>query len=133
MDPTVPTAIAGLIPIIATSLSALFITDKLTAKRNALIALIAIVLTSIVCEVLTLTSGLPGNKAEIFLATLGYVGVFMRGDLGVLYQSLLNVNSNNLSGSRITPLGTSAFVPTGSTTPTVIPPRASAGQPPADV
>lgn len=129
MDPTVPTTIAALVPLIGTSLSALFITDKLSPKQNALIALAAILVVSISCEALTLTSGLPGSKAEIFLATLGYVGVFMKGDLGMLYQSLLNVNSNNLSGSRITPLGTSAFVPTGSTTPTVIPPRASA-QPP---
>lgn len=95
MDPTIPTGIAALIPIIATSLSALFITDKLTPKQNALIALAAIVLASIACEALTLTSGLPGNKAEIFLGTLAYIGVFMHGDLGVLYQSLLTVNSTS--------------------------------------
>lgn len=126
MDPTVPTAIAGLIPILATSLSALFITDKLTAKRNALIALIAIVLTSIACEALTLTSGLPGNKAEIFLATLGYIGVFMRGDLGILYNSLLTVNSTPTPPANLNPVR----IPTALVMPSSpIPPRASA-QPP---
>lgn len=129
MDPTVPTTIAALVPLIGTSLSALFITDKLSSKQNALIALAAILLVSVACELLTLTSE-TGNKAAWFLGTLAYVAVFMKGDLGILYNSLLTVNSSNLTGSRITGLGTSAYVPTGSTTPTVIPPRASAGQTP---
>ena len=95
MEPTVPTTIAALVPLIGTSLSALFITDKLSSKQNALIALAAILIVSIACELLTLTSE-TGNKAAWFLGTLAYVAVFMRGDLGILYNSLLSVDRKSV-------------------------------------
>lgn len=84
---TIPTAIAALLPFLATALSSWLSDDHLPQKVNALIALAAIVLTAISCELLA--GNFTGNWAASFLGTLGYVTILMQGDLSVLYQYLV--------------------------------------------
>jgi hypothetical protein len=88
MSLTIPTAIAALLPLLATMLSSWLNDDHFKPGINALIALIAILLTATICE--WLAGGfIPGNEAVSFLAILGYVGVLMAGDFSVLYQYLV--------------------------------------------
>jgi hypothetical protein len=88
MSLTIPTAIAALLPLLATILSSWLNDDHFKPGINALIALIAILLTATICE--WLAGGfIPGNEAVSFLAILGYVGVLMAGDFSVLYQYLV--------------------------------------------
>lgn len=127
MQPTIPTLIASLLPLIASALSSWLNDDGLPPGRNALIALTAILVTAVACELLA--GNFTGNWTASVLGTLGYVGVLMHGDFAVLYDYLLRKKSPiappPANPSRVSALGTSAFVPDGSSSPTVIPKRAS--------
>lgn len=87
MQPTVPMAIAALLPLIATMLSSLLADDKLAPSTNAAIALTAILLTATLCEFLS--ADIPVSWTLRLIGVLLYVGVLMQGDLSVLYQYLV--------------------------------------------
>lgn len=87
MQLTIPATIAALLPLVATMLSSWLNDDNLQPGVNALIALIAILLTATGCELLA--GNFTGNVAASFLGILGYVGVLMSGDLSMLYQYLV--------------------------------------------
>lgn len=127
MQPTIPTLIASLLPLIASALSSWLNDDGLPPGRNALIALAAILVTAVVCELLA--GNFTGNWTTSVLGVLGYVGVLMHGDFAVLYDYLLRKKSPiappPANPNPVSALGTSAFVPTDSSSPTAIPKRAS--------
>src|SRR5262249_39094074 len=75
MQLTIPIAIAGFLPLLATGLSSWLADDKLKPGINALIALIAILLAATACELLA--GNVTGDPATSFLGILGYVGVLM--------------------------------------------------------
>jgi len=87
LQPTTPQAIAALLPLIATMLSSWLSQDRLPRFANALIALVALVMTALVCAVLA--GNFTGNQQASLLAVLGYVAILMSGDLRVLYQFLV--------------------------------------------
>ena len=129
MQLTIPTAIAALLPLFATMLSSWLNDDSFKPGINALIALIAILLTAGACELLA--GNVTGDPAASFLAVLGYVGVLMTGDLSVLYQYLV-AKPSPVSGPTPPANANPVRVPTALTLPpnaTPVPPRASA-QPP---
>ena len=87
MQPTPPQAIAALLPLLATMVSSWLSQDRLPRFANALIALVALVMTALVCAVLA--GNFTGNQQASLLAILGYVAILMHGDLHVLYQFLV--------------------------------------------
>lgn len=87
MQPSIPVTIAALLPLLATVLSSWLADDHLAAGINALIALVAILVTATGCELLA--GNFTGNVSVSFIGTLGYVGVLMNGDLSVLYMYLI--------------------------------------------
>ena len=88
MSLTVPTVIAALLPLLATALSSWLNDDHLPQGINALISLVAIIVTAVGCELLA--GGLiPGNWPASFVGVLAYVGILMQGDLATLYTFLV--------------------------------------------
>lgn len=131
MTPTVPQDIAAGLPFIAALLAHWLMADRLAAWKNAGIAAFFIVATAIACIWLS-GSFIPGNPQASVLLVVAYVTLLMRGPLVVLAAFFADVPSPFDAGTP-TPTSlksniTSAYIPTGSTTPTVVPPRAS--QPP---
>jgi len=86
--PTIPTALAALLPFAATLLSSWLNDDSLKPGTNALIALCALLFTATGCELLTVGL-IPHNPAATFLGVLAYVTILMQGDLSVLYGYLI--------------------------------------------
>ena len=132
MQLTIPTAIAAILPLLATIISSWLADDKLTRGVNALIALAALLVAAVLCE--WLAGGLiPGNPTASFIGILAYVGVLMSGDLSTLYQYLVYkpspVAPKPANPNPVTSPVTSAAVPTPIVLPSgasVVPPRASA-------
>lgn len=88
MQLTIPTAIAAILPLLATIISSWLADDKLARGVNALIALVALLVAASLCE--WLAGGLiPGNPTASFIGVLAYIGVLMNGDLSTLYQYLM--------------------------------------------
>lgn len=88
---TIPTTIAALLPLFATILSSWLNDDGFKPGVNALIAFFALLLTAIVC--LLLSSSIPLTWPLRVVAVLGYIGVLMNGDLSVLYGYLVGKSS----------------------------------------
>jgi hypothetical protein len=88
---TIPQGVAALLPLISTMLSGWLAQDRLPRWANALIALVALVGTAILC--LVLAGNFTGNAQASVLAVLGYVALLMAGDLHTLYQFLVAVPS----------------------------------------
>lgn len=124
MQLTIPTVVAALLPLVATMLSSWLSSDRLPAGVNALTALCALLLTAVVCELLS--GAIPLTWPLRFLAILGYVAILMNGDLSVLYRYL--VAKPGPIGPKPAPANPNPVrVPTALTLPgTPVPPRASA-------
>ncbi len=88
---TIPQQVAALLPLFATLISGFFSHDRLPRWANALIALIALVATAVVC--LWLAGNFTGNAQASVLAVLGYVAILMNGDLRAIYTFLVTVPS----------------------------------------
>jgi hypothetical protein len=136
----IPTAIAALLPLLATILSSWLNDDKFKPGVNALIAAVFVLLTAVGCELLS--ASIPVSWTLRLVGVLVYVGVLMAGDLSVLYQYLVykpSPLSSALGGptaptstQTVTTSAVPASVPTPITLPvgsTPVPQRASA-QPP---
>lgn len=125
MQLTIPTAIAAILPLLATIISSWLADDKLTRGVNALIALAALLVAAILCE--WLAGGLiPANPAGSFIGILAYVGVLMSGDLSTLYQYLV-YKPSPVAPKTLPPTSTQT-VPSSVPTPIVLP-SSSATQP----
>ena|SRR5258708_738346 len=109
MQLTIPTAIAAILPLLATMLSSWLNDDHFRPGINAGIALAFILLTATACELLA--GNVTGNISVSFLAVLGYVGVLMSGDLSVLYQYLV-AKPSPVSKALGMPVSTSTKGPT---------------------
>lgn len=123
---TIPTTIAALLPLAATSLSSWLNDDGQKPGFNAIIALIAIVLTSVVCVLLS--GSIPLGWPLRIVAVLAYIGVLMNGDLSVLYGYLV-AKPSPLSPKPAPVNANPVRVPTALVLPpdsTPVPPRASA-------
>ena len=79
--------LVAILPLIATVLSGWLSQDRLPRAANALIALIALIGTALLCAFLA--GNFTGNAQASLLAVLGYVALLMNGDLRVLYQFLV--------------------------------------------
>ena len=106
---TIPQQVAALLPLLATMLSGFFSHDRLPRSVNALIALIALVGTAIVC--LLLAGNFTGNAQASVLAVLGYVAVLMNSDLRVLYTFLVTSPSPLVALMPNAPTAAAPLVP----------------------
>jgi|SRR5690348_1611650 len=124
MSLTIPTVVAALLPLFTTMLSSWLNSDHFPAGLNALIALTALLLTAVLCELLS--GAIPLTWPLRFVAVLGYVAILMNGDLSVLYAYL--VAKPGPIGPKPAPANPNPVrVPTALTMPGApVPPRASA-------
>ena len=123
--PSIPDAIAALLPLLATILSAQLASNHFRPAVNAIISLLAILATAVACELLS--ADIPASWPLRLAGVLAYVAVLMHGDLHSLYDYLvaspspvaktLGVPATN---AQITALGTRAYTPSGAAT---TPPR----------
>lgn len=100
---TIPDSIAVILPFLATILSSWLNDDGLKPGANALISVGAILIAAIACELLA--SNFTFSNPTWFIGVLGYVGILMRGDLGVLYNYMVKKSSPlaGLKSSLATP------------------------------
>src|SRR5207244_773329 len=82
----IPQSIAALLPILVTMLSSYLTHARLPPWLNALIAALAILLTSVAC--IWLSGNFTGNIEASVGLVLSYVAFFMRNDFAVLVQYL---------------------------------------------
>jgi hypothetical protein len=132
MSLTIPVSIAAILPLLATALSSYLNDDHLKPRTNALIALTALLVTAIACELLT--GNFTGNWSVSVLGIIGYVALLMHGDLSVLYAFLMLTRSPLAPSPWVqplrTPVVTRAYTPPIAITlppgSSPVPPRASA-------
>lgn len=131
MTPTIPQDVAFLLPLIGAGFTHWLTSDRLAPWKNALIAVIFLVAVALLCAWLSGTFLLGSPQASV-LAILAYVVVLMNGSLKMILLYLQSIPSPFDGPAQPTSLKTvttQAYVPAGSSTPTIVPPRAS--QPPS--
>lgn len=129
---TIPTVIAALLPLFATMLSSWLNDDHFKPGVNAIIALVALIVTAIVCELLS--GSIPLTWSLRVVVVLAYVGILMNGDLSVLYTYLVAKPSPVSSALGLnTPTPTPPQSPVSAPKPIVIPPAPPAQSTPDQV
>lgn len=106
--PTIPDAIAALLPIIATALSRWLADDRFKPSTNALISGAALLFTALACWFLA--GNFTGNWQASILTILAYVAFLMKGDLALLLQFF------DLAGSPLAHTQSATSVPVANTT-----------------
>lgn len=94
---TIPDTLVVLLPLLASALSSWLNDDGFQPGANAFIALSAIIVAAVACELLA--SNFTFSNPAWFFGILGYTALLMKGDLSVLYAYLLK-KSSPVSGSK---------------------------------
>lgn len=131
MTPTLPQDIAAGLPFAAALIAHWLMSDGLAPWKNAIIAAFFIVGTALACIWLSGTF-IPGDPQASVLLVVAYVVMLMRGPLSVLAAFFADVPSpfdGPAPPTSTRSVVSRAYIPAGSSTPTVVPPRAS--QPPS--
>jgi hypothetical protein len=130
MEPTIPQDIAVGLPFVAAMIAHYLTSDNLAPWKNALIAALFIVATAGLCIWLS-GSFIPGDPQASVLLVVAYVTLLMRGPLSMLASFFASVPSpfDPAPPTSMQSVVSKAYIPAGSSTPTVVPSRSSA-QPP---
>lgn len=92
MQPSIPQDAALVLPLVAAGLTRWLSSDRLAAWANALIALLFLLATAILCAWLSGTFLLSSPQASV-LAVLAYVALLMNGSLRTILLYLESIPS----------------------------------------